>query len=260
MGKKTFFALFAVSLAISVFSFLGQAERSIRAQERSEDLRQQGEDLIPFELLEEADLQRAEAILERCTLKRRIRERKTLARREAYDWLLDRLPLTSVFMRELDLCHYKFTVKGEREIHIAYRGRPTGEARLIFREKGLRVYYGRGFIDSPFIPRISGRGLFALRYYEGKDGYLNVDGQYFFRIDSKFLHMVTQAFKGLVGEAIDDKLFAAFDAVSDISERVERDPWVLYELLPGHPEVSRKELQAFKDFFILGIGAKKRAY
>jgi hypothetical protein len=172
---------------------------------------------------------------------------------QLYEYLFDRLALSSVLLRELKLARYNIY----EESHQSYRWIDPkgvfGRFRLVYKEPGKRIYYGSGFYDGRLMPRVEGRVIMIFRYgpVGNPDTKLMQNEVYsYIEVKNILYSAVARILRPILPVVVKGRMNKLFTATKTLSEWITKDPEGVYRRLESSSRVSSRQLTEFKRMFV----------
>ncbi len=172
-----------------------------------------------------------------------------------YEYLFDRLSLSTILLRELELARYNiYELSPDKYSWVDPKG-VFARFELIYKEPGKRIYYGSGFYDGRLMPRVDGKVVLVFLYHPVENhnppvmlnevyGYIEVDGFFF--------STITKILQPFLPRLVRSKMNKLFTSTKTLTEWIARDPLEVYDRLEDTGRVHEDYLSEFKRFFMNG--------
>ena len=155
---------------------------------------------------------------------------------------------------------YYVTPQEDGAYEVSDLGALRGSFRLVARGEKRRVYLCQGeFRSLAHILKLSGGMVFTLEFrdlQEGGEAYLEIVPQFYLRLDNIVAHGFLKVLSPLLNGIIDRRVGNLTTATQVVGERMSRDPAGLYREMRSWPDVKPEELEAYRQAFLPGEGAR----
>lgn len=193
---------------------------------------QSAEELIPFKKLKAGTRREVWKICKTWTVRRKVDERRVACSPETYAWLLARLPLAALVLRELELGDYAISADEDGHIAVDDKSGAFAKCEPIHRDAGRLVLLARGVIDGPLHPPVKGRAVIVIRWRESKKAAADASGAaqivsdcfIYFRLDDGVLHKATRPFRKVLARSMQSKLDPIVTCAAKVAALVESRP------------------------------------
>lgn len=168
-----------------------------------------------------------------------------------FNYLLNRPVMTSGILEELGIAAYQIEKDGDLLQFDDGEGF-SGKFKTIYKKGENRIYLGNYIYTAGIgVPvRLSGEWASVLRYKE-KDGSLEIDIDLYLKSDEQGLSKVTKNIPFIIKSVIREKADSYIESIRELSEWIHKDPAEVYNLLKDSGELNSKELNEFKERFLL---------
>jgi hypothetical protein len=220
-------------------------------------LGQSAEELIPFSKLEPELRKELWQVAKRCTVKRKLAERRVACREATFHYLLRRLPLASRLVRELGLGRYVIEPVEGGGFSLKDNDGAFAQCEIVEQDAHRAIIVARGHVEAPLVPKVFGTGVIIIGTGVDPDDPSNIRTNCwnYFRLKSRALHRVSRAFRKTLGKVIERRLGAFVECAQTIAELVRKDPQKVYDTMKKL-EVDESQLSDFKSRYLNRAGKR----
>ena len=212
-------------------------------------------ELLPYKAFpDEAQAKKVKAVVDHRTFRHSIADTRFQSDSRTFNYLLDRMPMTTAIMREMGLEKYEITSCPDGTMKCDDKEGVIGTMETAYTANDKRVYYGDGTFDAPLLGKIRGESVVVLDYVQQEPGVMANTVTIFIRVHSFFapiMKLFSPAIKGMVTR----KSASLMGASMKLSEKLTCDPEAVYDKIQDSEIITPGELSDFKKAFLPDEGA-----
>ena len=188
-------------------------------------------------------------VLDHCTFKHTLKEKRFNSTSKVFNYLLDRMPLTTAMMRELGLANYTVSTRPDGVMMCDDHEGVVGTLEPVYTTSEKRIIYGDGSFDAPVIGKMRGESVVVLDYVEEEPGVICNTVTVYVRVHS-FLAPLMKLASPVVRGMVTRKSAILLNASMTLSEQLTTDPGSVYERICNSEQITPDDLRAFRKEFV----------
>jgi len=206
--------------------------------------------LIPFTAFPDLDAAaKVKKVVDHHTFRRQFNENRFKSSTKVFDYLLDRMPLTSVIMRHLGLEEYATAVGADGVMTSDDKHGMVGTFEPVYHEGGKRIFYGDGSFDAGILGNVRGESVIVMDCKEEEPNVLCNKVTVFIRVHGllgPLCKMASPILNGLVSR----KSGALLNASAELSQQLTENPAAVLERIRECEQITPEQLADFRDVFL----------
>ena len=211
--------------------------------------------LIPFTALPALnDAQKVKRVVDSYTFHRQFNDNKFKSSPKVFDYLLDRMPLTSVIMRHLELEEYEIVVRDDGMMIYDDKQGMTGTFEPVYHEGNKRIFYGDGLFDAGILGDVRGESVVVMDCSEEEPDVMRNKVTVYIRVHG-LLGPLCKAASPILNGLVSRKSGALLQASAQLSEQLTEDPAGVLERIRTCAAITPEQLADFRSVF-LGLSQK----
>lgn len=206
--------------------------------------------LIPYDRLDEAALARVRQVVPGYTFYRKVRTPyvEFKARRDLFEYLGDRLDVTSILAQPLNVVRYRCERLPDGGFWADNRAGAAGFLWPLYAGPGERLFFVQGSDHSG--KTVEGCAVVLVRYQEPEPGRIRCEMHAFVKVHSAFKRVLAKVFLPLVAHTVDQRFGEVLSIPVLVSEEATLDPakvLAVMDSLPPEDAAKLWELRALLD-------------
>src|SRR5262245_47449904 len=175
-------------------------------------------------------------------------------RPEVFEYLLDHPDFASHVTRALGLARYRIW-RASDGMWLDDGWGTRGTFTVVYAARGVRLYHARGTYDQRYLPEMRGEAVALFEYGFTSDGagrtVVATRATGYLQVDNKFLRTLGRIAAPFVQSKADKEAGQLLRVFARASRAIEDNPAQVYQKVSERPDVSRQELERFRQ--LLGL-------
>jgi len=188
-------------------------------------------------------------VLDHCTFRHTLKEKRFNSTGKVFNYMLDRMPLTTAIMRDLGLANYTVTTRPDGVMMCDDNEGVVGTLEPVYTTPERRIIYGDGSFDAPVIGKMRGESVVVLDYVEEEPGLISNTVTVYVRVHS-FLAPVMKLAAPAVRGMVSRKSATLLNASMTLSERLWKEPDVVLNEIRDSEDISPAEMEGMRKEFV----------
>jgi len=188
-------------------------------------------------------------VLDHCTFRHTLKEKRFNSTGKVFNYMLDRMPLTTAMMRELSLANYTVTTGADGVMMCDDHEGVVGTLEPVYTTPEKRVIYGDGSFDAPVIGKMRGESVIVLDYVEEQPGVISNTVTVYVRVHS-FLAPVMKLASPVVRGMVTRKSAILLNASMTLSERLWKEPGTVLDEIRDSEDITPAEMEGLRKEFV----------
>jgi hypothetical protein len=209
--------------------------------------------------LPQAARARLQPVTDRASLAVKVSGQSFVARREIFEFLLDRPDFATHVTRALKLARYKIW-RTPTGLGIDDGWGTVGTFETVWAAAGHRVMYARGIYQHKVLPDIHGEAVVAIDYGVEPAGngrsQISTAVTGFVKLDSRVLAMASKMASSVARAKGEKEAKSLVGLFAKTTQAIETDPAGVFEKVRQRPDVPARELEEFRRLLNLPAGAR----
>jgi hypothetical protein len=206
--------------------------------------------LIPYtEFCDAEAAKKVRSVAEHYTFHREFDNNRFESTTKVFDYLMDRMPLTSTIMRHLELEEYEITVNDDGTMIYDDKHGMIGTFEPVYATSEKRIFYGDGTFDASVLGDIRGQSVVVMDYCQEEPNVIRNKVTVFIRVRGLLgpvCKLASPILNGMVGR----KSATLLNASTILSERLAKDPQGVYEDLVDCTAITDDQRRDFAALFL----------
>jgi len=206
--------------------------------------------LIPYDgFPNPAEARKVKKVVDSYTFYRRIEQKRFNGTASAFNFLLDRMPMTAAMMREMGLEKYVISIREDGVMMCDDKEGVVGTLEPMYCAPNKRIFYGDGTFSTGVVGRIRGESVVVLEYAQEQPNVVCNTITVYIRVHSFFSPLMRLA-SPIVRSMVSRKTTALLNASMKLSEQLVTDPEGVYREICDCRDITPEQLGEFRRIFI----------
>ncbi|HUW34787.1 MAG TPA: hypothetical protein VM223_24525 [Planctomycetota bacterium] len=195
-------------------------------------------------------------VLDHCTFKHTLKEKRFNSTSKVFNYLLDRMPLTTAMMRELGLANYTVSTRPDGVMMCDDHEGVVGTLEPVYTTPEKRIIYGDGSFDAPVIGKMRGESVVVLDYVEEEPGVICNTVTVYVRVHS-FLAPLMKLASPVVRGMVTRKSATLLNASMTLSERLWKEPGTVLDEIDECEDITPADKEGLRKTFVADTAMKR---